>query len=296
MGTREQRDVDFDGDAHRAAALTRQRGVRYSITCGVALVVLYALAVWTPLGQRFEDRTLDAAAPLILTNDALRAVDTLNTMSPMAMLAILSSVTLIGTLRGGWRLGRTGLALMLAPIVAAEIGRRVIPRPILLAHGIRRLDQSFPSGHTVGAAAVLCALLLVVAPRWRVPLTIAVSVWSVSVAVATVTANWHRTSDTLGSDLLAVGATGLAVAFLATPDAVGSAGTSRPRKSIVRIGLMSLGIAAVALDAVAVVYLSWGTPGPAILTAAHLITTVGAAAVGPAALLLLRRVDFALPP
>jgi membrane-associated phospholipid phosphatase len=93
--------------------------------------------------------------------------------------------------------------------------QRLVLRPLLLDSGTRREDQSFPSGHAAVAMATMCAVVLVVPPRWRVPAVLVTSAWAVTITVATVVANWHRPSDTIGSGLIVLGYLAAAVALLA---------------------------------------------------------------------------------
>jgi membrane-associated phospholipid phosphatase len=85
----------------------------------------------------------------------------------------------------------------------------------LLRSGYRRDDQSFPSGHTAIAMGVMVGLVLVVPHRWRWPVVAVTAPWAIGMGVATVTVGWHRPSDTIGSDLIALLYASLAVLLLA---------------------------------------------------------------------------------
>ncbi len=56
---------------------------------------------------------------------------------------------------------------------------------------------SYPSGSTVGAAALATAAVLVVPMRWRVAATVAASVYALWMAVAVVALRWHFPTDAL---------------------------------------------------------------------------------------------------
>jgi membrane-associated phospholipid phosphatase len=86
---------------------------------------------------------------------------------------------------------------------------------MLLPHGYRRADQSFPSGHVALAMSIACALILVVPPRWRGAVAVVVAVPASVVASATIVAGWHRPGDVLGSDLIVLAVTSLAIVALA---------------------------------------------------------------------------------
>ncbi|GAA2364557.1 phosphatase PAP2 family protein [Dactylosporangium salmoneum] len=170
--------------------------------CGSALLLgaVYALAVRTVPGQRFEDAVLVAAegrggsrhATLVLSADVASLV--------LAVAALLA----IGWARRAPRVGAAGVVVLAATVIGAEIVQLSVSRPRLLPHGYRRDDQSFPSGHTAIAVAIMCALVLVVPYRWRLATLVLSSAFAAAVAVAVILAGWHRPGDTLGSDCIAL--------------------------------------------------------------------------------------------
>jgi hypothetical protein len=168
-------------------------------------------------------------------------------------------------------------------------------RPVLLHHGTRREDQSFPSGHVAVAMSVMCALVLVAPYRFRGAVVFLASLWAASVEIAAVTASWHRPSDTIGSDLIVVLYACAAIAVLTRRGWVREAELRTPTGRAAR-GLLAGGYGAVALLAVGVAALTGRTAGGPALTAGRLIALSGSAAVAVALLALLRRVDLDTPP
>ncbi|WP_158587838.1 phosphatase PAP2 family protein [Actinomadura logoneensis] len=171
---------------------------RVAVGCGALLVAVYALAVWTTPGQRFEDAVLraswpDRASPVVAVLDVISA-------GSLALAAAL--VGWIGHRTGGRATALAIVAMILAAVTATELLQAVLPRPILLAHGFRREDRSFPSGHTAVATAVLCGLLLAVPARARPWTALPALLGSAAIGAATVTVSWHRPSDTVGSALI----------------------------------------------------------------------------------------------
>jgi hypothetical protein len=73
--------------------------------------------------------------------------------------------------------------------------------------------NTLPSGHTAAAMGLFFAALIVVSRRWYVPVTLLALPGAALAGVARVAADWHRVSDTVAADLLAlaVGLLGLAV-------------------------------------------------------------------------------------
>lgn len=91
----------------------------------------------------------------------------------------------------------------------------MLPRPSLVPLTGHYADNSMPSGHTTIAMTVLFAALLVVPYRWRGVTMVLLLSWAVGIGAYTVTAKWHRLSDTLAADAIALGLACLASWWLA---------------------------------------------------------------------------------
>jgi hypothetical protein len=176
--------------------------------------------------------------------------------------------------------------VIVAAAVTTQVLQRVVERPILLARGYRREDQSFPSGHTAIAMAVLAALVLVVPQRFRWYAVVVAAPAGIGMGIATVTVGWHRPSDTVGSDLIVLAYACFAVALLARRGQVRPA-PPRPAHTI------AFGVAAAGLCVVVLLLLSAGgsvfTLGRAIVVAGGSITTL-------VLLALVHRFEFGPPP
>lgn len=75
------------------------------------------------------------------------------------------------------------------------------------AHAGLAPDQApntLPSGHAAAAMGLLIGALIVVSRRWYVPVTLLALPGAAFAGVATVAADWHRLSDTVAADLLAL--------------------------------------------------------------------------------------------
>jgi len=118
--------------------------------------------------------------------------------------------------------------------------------------------------------------------------------------VATVTASWHRPSDTIGAGLIVVGYACAAVAVLARCGKVRRAALPSPARRGLRAALATAcaGVAVLsfagAVVAVAVTLLDAhpGEHDTAMLTAGRLLALSGSASVAGALLALLRQVDL----
>jgi undecaprenyl-diphosphatase len=87
---------------------------------------------------------------------------------------------------------------------------------------------SYPSGSTVGAAALATAAVLAVPTRWRVATAVVVTVYALWMALAVVALQWHYPTDSLaglaygaGVVLMVDGSVGAAA------DRLGGAGSGR---------------------------------------------------------------------
>ncbi|HKT03531.1 MAG TPA: phosphatase PAP2 family protein [Rugosimonospora sp.] len=286
-------------DENAQPAAVWRRAVLTAVICAILLVAVYLLAVWTRAGQRFEDAVLNAASAAAGQSGDARATDTLDAVTAPFLAGATLVVLAIGLLRHRLFLGLVGACVIGASVLTAEVVRRLLLRPVLLPHGYRREDQSFPSGHSAVAMSVMCALILVVPQRWRGVVAAAGSLWAASVVVATVTASWHRPSDTLGSDLIVAGYTCVAIAVLARR------GYVRPVPGRIRVPRRVYGAVAVlaflavtVAGAMAIDRLG-GIHREALrgylLTAGRGLALAGTVAVTLVVLAVLRRVDLAPP-
>jgi hypothetical protein len=276
----------------RRAALT-------GCCCAVLLAAVYLMAVWTVPGQRFEDAVLEAALRVAGGRQEEAAVATLDTISHVSLAAAALLVLAIGLARRRPWLAVAGTGVIAGSVATTEVLRHlVLLRPILLPSGVRREDQSFPSGHTTIAMSVMCALVMVVPYRFRGVAVLVTSAWATAVGASTVTASWHRPSDTIGGDLIVLGYACAAVALLAR---TGAAREAEPRSKAGRammaavLGLEVVEAVAGLAIAAAAASLRHGVPegDVAALTAGRAIAVAGGAMVAVTMLALLRRTDLA---
>jgi membrane-associated phospholipid phosphatase len=283
--------------------LVWRRALALGGACFAGVAAVYLLAVWTAPGQRFEDAVLRAADLVTGSAEQTRALNTLDAITVPSVVAAVVLVLLISLLRRRPFLGWLSVGMIAAAVVTTEVFQHFLERPVLLAHGDRREDQSFPSGHAAVAMSLMCAVVLVVPYRFRGLVLFLTSLWAASVGVATVTANWHRPSDTIGAGLIVIGYASAAVAVLARSGKVRQTALGTPVGRALR-GLLAGAYAAVAALAFAVaaavvgVVLNAsdrGDTGTAMLLAGRSLALSGSAAVAVALLTLLRNVDLGAP-
>src|SRR5437764_723808 len=130
------------GRRRRPVTMVRQRAHFVAIVCAVLLPAVYLFAVWTSTGQRLEDGVLAAAGRAAgRAEPANWALDSADVV--LAGIAVVA-VVLLGLVRRRLFLGVISAGVIGASILTTEVLKRVALRPVLLDHGYRRDDQSFP--------------------------------------------------------------------------------------------------------------------------------------------------------
>lgn len=170
----------------------------------LALIGVYIAAVWTPQGQTFEDAALHGAR-LLPAVDMESASDKLRVISVSSLGVATVVVAIVGFVRGGFKLAVAGAGTIVCSVLTTELLKKVIlPRPILVPTADDIAHNSFPSGHTTIAMSILIAALLVSSYRWRGWVMLFVMTWSTAIGAATIAAHWHRLSDTIGANCVAL--------------------------------------------------------------------------------------------
>lgn len=188
----------------------RQSGRNLVVLGGLALVVLgltYLVMVQTDFGQTFGDSAyLGRLVESKSARETARGI--LNVITGATIVLMLVVLVVIGLLRRQILVASVAGGYFFAAIAAAEVLKRVLPRPeISVLEASTKFDgfNTFPSGHATIATAFAIALLLVSSPRWRPMVGLAGALWVSLVCSATLAAGWHRPSDAVGGVALATG-------------------------------------------------------------------------------------------
>ncbi|NUL44015.1 phosphatase PAP2 family protein [Cellulosimicrobium funkei] len=180
---------------------------RWLLGAGISILILfgsYLLAVWTPMGQALENAAL-RGADQVNRQDVSDANNALHAITIVSLGLAIVVVVAIALVRRRPDLAVAGAGvIVLGQVITQGLKRFVLPRPELVEVTGNYTQNSFPSGHTTIAMTVLFALIIVVPYRWRGVMMFFVWPWAVGIGAYTITAKWHRFSDTLGAMAVAL--------------------------------------------------------------------------------------------
>lgn len=224
-------------DRHTATVGSR-RDLRNRLVAGAVVAiagvfVVYLLAVRTRWGQDFENAALVGARRHQSGTWYESADRWLNRLTSESFGVSLVIIAVVGLFRRRILLALCGVLTAGGTVLAARFLKGALPgRPVFgtgamsagrAAHVLAtahtalaptQTSNTLPSGHAAAAMGLCFGALIVVSRRWYVPVTLLVLPGAAFAGVATVAADWHRLSDTVAADLLAlaVGLLGLAAA------------------------------------------------------------------------------------
>jgi membrane-associated phospholipid phosphatase len=171
----------------------------------VALVVLWRVFVQSAHGQLLD--TVALTGNSIGRTRIENFVDTvLKTISVLSMVIATAVIGFIALIRRRIAVAFGAMLLVFGANVTTQVLQQVIDRPQLGIDPERAAaGNSLPSGHATIAASVAIALIFVLPARVRGVAAFVGAVSAAVVAVATLSAGWHRPSDAVAA-LLVVGA------------------------------------------------------------------------------------------
>ena len=183
---------------------------------GLAVLVLaYAVFVQTRIGQHVDDGAyLGRFGEGSSAAAAFRRL--LNVIEPATIVVMVLVIVVIGIVRRTLGVAALTIAAMACSIIAAEILKRILPRPPLDPEweSLVGKTDSYPSGHVTIATTFVLALLVVTSPRLRALVQVLGTLFVAGVGTGVVIAGWHRPSDVLGGLALSLGVMSGAAALL----------------------------------------------------------------------------------
>ncbi|MEV6237036.1 phosphatase PAP2 family protein [Lentzea sp. NPDC051838] len=166
--------------------------------------LVYILAVLTKAGQTIENAALRGADQANVS-DSDTAWHSLGQITVYSLAAAVVAVAAIGVLRKRWDLTIAAVGVIVAgQLTVQALKRFILPRPALVEVTGDYAHNSLPSGHTTIAMTVLFAAIIVVPWKWRGVMLFFVLPWATAIGQYTLTAKWHRLSDTLAADGIAL--------------------------------------------------------------------------------------------
>lgn len=174
-----------------------------ALVFALGFAVVYYVTVRTVPGRRLGDTSLRGG---LLTRSALTGtVDVvLNVVSIATLLGAVAVVAVIALVRLARLQGLAAIGLLVGANGSAWLLKNaLLERPDL---GISEVApatlNSLPSGHSTAVFSALAALLFVLPRRWRLAGATVGAVATTVVAVATMSAGWHRPGDSVAAFLL----------------------------------------------------------------------------------------------
>jgi len=154
-------------------------------------------------GRELADAALRGAA-LTRSRAGVVVDSALDVVSVTALIAALATIAVVALIRLRRASGLVAIGLLIAANASSRILKAyLLPRPDLgLAESGPAALNSLPSGHTTAAFSIGVAALFVVPPVLRSVTATAGILFSSAVAIATMSAGWHRVADSLASLLL----------------------------------------------------------------------------------------------
>lgn len=215
------------------------------IAVGV-VVAAYLFFVRTYTGQYLENAALLGSKQNATSAQIADALDNLRVISYVSLGVAIVIVWIVGLARKSWRIGAAGAFVVVGATLTTELLKKVIlVRPDLAQTYTDNSNNSFPSGHTTIAMSILVALLIITSYRWRGLVMFFAVTWATAVGSATVTARWHRFSDTLSADMVALLFGAIALLWLYSHDELRRPdGKTYPLRTIYIVILSAASVAA----------------------------------------------------
>jgi membrane-associated phospholipid phosphatase len=173
----------------------------FALLCGLALVAVWVVSIYTGLGRRADLHVSVSSATHVYyhpgLSSALRGFATLCNPGPYAVLA--AGVLTIALVLRGPRIALILFGVLAAPNLLTQFLKHALANDRMGNVHIARIDPAcWPSGHAT-ASLVLAGCAVIAAPAVLRPLVAgAGAVFALLIGIAVVGLGWHFPSDVLG--------------------------------------------------------------------------------------------------
>lgn len=177
--------------------------VGLAVVCGSLLLATYAIAVHTRRGRLLDGASLrGAVGTRSSVSDVVEGL--LDAVSIASLLGAAVLLVLIALARLRRELALAAVVVVVGSNVSTQVLKRyVFDRPDLgLDETTPATLNSLPSGHSTVAFSVAVALVLVLPVRLRAPAAAVGVGYATLTALATLSAGWHRPSDSVAAFLV----------------------------------------------------------------------------------------------
>ena len=222
----------MSGISARTASALRAAGY------ALAMTLVYAVLVCTPIGQRVDAATL-GAFPAV-QGDGWLALYGARDVIPVLLCVTVGILSAVAMVRRRITPAVSALALVAAVFALARALER-LPRPDLGAFAYAH--NTFPSGHTAVSLAAVVAIGWTAPGRRELRLMAVPLALAVAVAVFSLLSFAHRGSDVVGGALL-TGAVASAISAISLVGVSGGSGRGGPRERARPRRVLSLAFAA----------------------------------------------------
>jgi len=170
-----------------------------AVVAAVALHVVWYAFVNTATGQAIDRAAFEGALvhQTGLWEWGRRVLEIVS--NSLIVVGAIAAVIIAVLRRRAW-LAIQALTVIVGANVTTQLIKNWYPRPRLLTGWTGQ--NSLPSGHTTVVAAASVALLLTVPRRWRIPMAVAGSIWTLITGLSTLIGRWHRPADVVAALLV----------------------------------------------------------------------------------------------
>jgi membrane-associated phospholipid phosphatase len=207
----------------RVARASVRMAILIELGTGSLLLGVAAFAGFVFVHRPWPNR-LDAWGDRLLPADPSSqwAHDFVSLGSLTVLIAGVVLVFFVGVLRDWVRAIACTTAPLIAVLVVQDIAKPLVDRQSVLTGAL-----SYPSGTVAAVAALATALILVVPPRARFPLTMLGLLAIIGTGAAVVVLRWHYPTDALGGLAVGVGSVLVIDGLVQVPRIIAGAGLPR---------------------------------------------------------------------